>query len=463
MMLWNRIKAAGIAACLCAVLVPCELPAVQAETLDTDTNTIELPEWIPNSADSAVSFLNTHGATYFKDGYICAVTAHSTEEEWGISMSNSLACQELIHKTYTLTDVVQPGYDVDFDVFVCKAAYEGQYDIGIGNGKNSRYYNFLISQSLDITQTDIFGWLPDCATEFSACKKENGLVFMHDNTVVYLAQYVGSAGYDCNVQQSGTGELECFMDVGCSYRSYPSAEKGAASGGTTLQCLVYRGKTDGVSEMKWMIGRSWELDNPISVESTVCKTYRIREEGKTIELYAPDLKPYSVRFQVVDYDTGELIHPYDDEVYTMSIAPYIVMTLDEEQRTGPMINWDWKEQNPYIFDFSQYKDAVQIDIGLAGPPRKIPQGYVLPTDYLLEETYADDCKGITVRLKRDRSALTFDELSSVGEIIMLEKWLTGKTETLKNWEKYDYNEDGVLNVSDLAMMKQSLLAKLNKQ
>lgn len=46
--------------------------------------------------------------------------------------------------------------------------------------------------------------------------------------------------------------------------------------------------------------------------------------------------------------------------------------------------------------------------------------------------------------------------NSLVDIVSLHKWLIGKG-SLEDWERFDYNQDGKLNIFDLMLMKQSLL------
>lgn len=60
----------------------------------------------------------------------------------------------------------------------------------------------------------------------------------------------------------------------------------------------------------------------------------------------------------------------------------------------------------------------------------------------------------TISLKGDCNA---DGEFNVSDIVALQSWLLGRTDTLDNWKAADLCEDGILNVFDLCLMRRELI------
>lgn len=215
-----------------------------------------LPEWVPADFYEAVKFENQYGNTLCKDGYVCFVQRERTNDDsfyYTTDISGSLLDEYwggAINRTYTFEMPQMPETDDDES---WRAFDQLCYDIGlpsfmVENGANidpyfvykvtvydmladtalditwnymkegrdtpihSHTYAFEADGSGNVTETDIFGWLPDSITEFKAFTAANDAVSLHEGYLVYADDVSYDGGFDVTVTQEGAAQLSELLD-----------------------------------------------------------------------------------------------------------------------------------------------------------------------------------------------------------------------------------------------------------
>lgn len=242
-----------------------------------------LPEWIPDSFESALEFRNTYGATLVRDGLVCVVfkesMAGSSDGEQQVSRyeirTTEGMMKELKRETYS-SESAETGscYEVavyyapekqgefavaltDKWVQICIMPENG-YDpvlenntlaqkagIDLGGVNASAFYSFEVDKDMEITETDIYGWLPDCAAEYEAYKEKNGAVSARDDLVLFCIDKAVGTAYSW----TSAADEDMFTEL---FRSSCSMETARLTdGGTQRFVAVYRALNSGKGIIRW--------------------------------------------------------------------------------------------------------------------------------------------------------------------------------------------------------------------
>ena len=419
------------------------------------TESYLLPDWVPNDYTSALEFRNTYGVTHVDGQYVCLVYVHNAGDavQFGGKDDEDAALIRISQESYLADASLGAECNDQCDVIVFQANKPGTFPT-YPSEPSIFDYSFSVSEDLTVEETDIYSWLPDSRSEYSAFKRENSGVGVRDGLVCYCDMPNGSTGYGTIDTQSGDGELEHIKTQHCNGVAYRYSEGGSSS----LYIDIYRGKKDGLVDMTWDFARPWIPDEWL--ERTQ-RTFLISDDGKNVEFYAKGLDKNSIRFQVVDYDSGLPIHPKGDKEYVFSLATNITITENGSKKTtGPIVTWNWKEENPFILDYSEYENA-EVDATIRSLDVNLPEYYVLQT--VDEIPCANGCKDVYIRLKptADHPNRKFDANGdrkfNMADLVLVHKYLTGKKVEFFGWKNWDANGDGICTISDFTLMKRALI------
>ena len=245
-----------------------------------------LPDWIPDSFESALGFRNTYGATLVKDGLVCVVFKESmagmSDDEQQVSRyeirTTEGMMKELKRETYSsessetgscyevavyyapekqgefavaLTDkwaqiciIPENGYDpvLENNTLAQKAG------IDLGGVNASAFYSFEVDKDMEITETDIYGWLPDCAAEYETYKEKNGAVSARNDLVLFCIDKAIGTAYSW----TSAADEDMFTEL---FRSSCSMETAKVlDGGTQRFVAVYRALNSGKGIIRWELG-----------------------------------------------------------------------------------------------------------------------------------------------------------------------------------------------------------------
>lgn len=223
-----------------------------------------LPEWIPQSFESALDFRNTYGATHIQDGLVCIVFREQYEKvpegepqgvlRYDIRTTKDMM-KELFHKTYAdensrycyeVVAYYAPQKQGNFEVALVDTWIQSS-ELDLGYNHAIANYSFSIGEENDITETDIYGWLPDSYTEFYDYTEKNGSVSAKDEFVVFCIN--DTAGIRYQWEETSDNYNGAFSHYISSYCSRETTKQ--AAGGKTPHMEVYKALTDGNSIIKW--------------------------------------------------------------------------------------------------------------------------------------------------------------------------------------------------------------------
>ena len=333
------------------------LPAVQATDsplMDSAIGT--LPEWTPMNFIDAMEFYNTYGKTHVEDNFICIVKPMRSDEidkyrtsySGSMAMINTPACTSPAVFELEIPEQPDPndeealaeyeelcnklGIDTDsYSFFEDYAKSEVQYvfkvqmfrvleghdltvewieDLGEGYKKKIIDTFTFENPSGFIEQTDIYNWLPDCPAEFnwlnnfghqSTLAASSAVVWSNSYTkyIAYCANVNASTGASLEMEQSGEGAIEYYMESDCNGFDLRS-EVELVDGQDSSSVIVYQPTKDGLVDVEWSVGRHWSDEAPFDITNG---RYNIKNNCSEIV----DCSHGSTIITFIDKATGELI------------------------------------------------------------------------------------------------------------------------------------------------------------
>ncbi len=255
-----------------------------------------LPEWIPRSFEEALDFRNTYGATHIQDGLICVVFREQPEkvpegEPQGMlryDIRTTEDMMEQLYHNYLSSENSMYNYEVavyyapkkqgKFEVALVDTWLKSS-DLDLGYNHAVAHYTFSIDEEKEITETDMYGWLPDCYTEYNDYVKKNGSVSAKDEFVVFCIddtagirnQWYEVSDYDQAVMQHYTSSY-CTIET-----------KQPVSGGSTPHAEVYKAIGDGSTFIKWSFVPS-DDDQRIQASKNLYADCTVSDGGKKVTL-----------------------------------------------------------------------------------------------------------------------------------------------------------------------------------
>ncbi len=232
------------------------------------------PEWAPQSFEEAIEFANTYGRTLVKDGYICIVNETRVSElvcDY-VRMYYEGNCEVVYNSVYVKSgnstypvpesDVYNP-LATAFEVSVFKPTASGEIKI-FYNYMETSEFTFNVDENGKITQTDIYGWMPDCVTEYESFVEKNGNVLVKDGYIGFVSEICTDGGYDLFLKQSGTGKVELTEEYNFCLTQAPIE----APGGANYMVEIYKPTTAGDITLDWTTAQEWDYDDTVM---PICK------------------------------------------------------------------------------------------------------------------------------------------------------------------------------------------------
>ncbi|HQM02598.1 MAG TPA: dockerin type I domain-containing protein [Ruminococcus flavefaciens] len=454
----KRLTAALIAAL--TAITPFSFNSPAATVFAEGTGVVAaLPDWIPSDFESAVEFRNTYGATHIDNGLICIVLLNEYS-----TPTNDFLRYDTVTTKNALDTVSRKVYSSDMtrtklEVIVYSPLVQGDIEVDIvdtmiqapsldlGGRHASGYYTFTVDNNFNITETDIFSWLPDSMTEYGDYTKKNGEVSVKDNYVVFCTRTIDQFGDRWESNSTNKNEIlkpilssDCTMQVRDMYCD-----------GSIDKIYVYQAVNDGNEKISWTRTSSARPDESM--------TYTLTADCAVFDNARSVLLTDTARFSIVDSETGKLVDI--DENDKIFLNPDIRYSSGEEgiyasvDLAAPQMT-----SNPYYWDISQFKDADIFEVGLLY--NNIPDGYSLDTAGTVVRKFDNGAIDYTYKLKSTPTGDVNDDGEfNVADAVLLQKWLLAVPDThLVDWKAADFCNDNVLNVFDLCLMKQELTKKM---
>ncbi|MBR2086549.1 MAG: dockerin type I repeat-containing protein [Oscillospiraceae bacterium] len=232
-----------------------------------------LPDWVPRDYLTALDFCNTYGKTHIQNGYVCIVRRGVPDRDMheGFTETRSeepveqfipqfvfgAAEPETDGKDDGFREEVQAHYQ--FEVSLYKPKHPGELKITWTHDTNpskETALTFEVAEDGSITETDVFGWLPDSPLEFSEFDAVNPELSVHENYIVYAGTPCYDGGYQECVSLTGTGRAELVYNYGVSqlYRGP------LPYGGSSSVIRVYKPVQPGTIRLTAAEKRIWEKE-----------------------------------------------------------------------------------------------------------------------------------------------------------------------------------------------------------
>ena len=419
-----------------------------------------LPDWIPNDFDSAVEFRNTYGATRIDNGLVCAVFCLKQDpvpegEPQGMRRYE-LYCTDKSAKLLRHTSFGSEISSYYFEVAVFAPQQAGDFDIAfidtwakdidpdLQYGHAIARYSFSAKDDMNITETDIFSWLPDGKREYSDYLSDYGEVSVHDNYVVFCTMAVDQLGDKWEPDSNNLYKnIEYLLSSDCTMQAPDMYDDGSAD-----IIYVYQAVKDGYEKLSWVRTSDYRPDQQEPTPYVLTADCVILDDAQTV------LMQNDARVTLLDYDTGEPIAVKESDGFALY---EIVNTPDAMPIIAEL------DSNPCIVRNVSY--PLDAGVGL-----KKPDGYSTPMiegthltaeDYLTIKKYDNGAADAVFRLKRNVAGDVNDDGEfNLADLVLLHKWLLAVPDTkLVEWKAADFSNDGKLSAVDLTLMKRALLGK----
>lgn len=332
----------------------------------------EIPDWVPQTFTEALHFNNKYGRTHIEDGLICCVRNKSLDEryEYTTEYSGDTQLEVLSSDTYNFvmpekpdesdTEAYQEYLDFLHQNYISESYVEYfgndnikanfEYEVTVygmnpassaeinwikkyketDETMNTETFSFESSEDGEITQTDIYGWFPDCLGE---CNLEK--ISIVNGCIVYCDDVCYDGGFSLIFEQTGTAELECVA----SGDFYGTSVMPALPGSSPTVVRAYKPLNAGQVKVTFTQAQDWKGG---MVGETVVKYYDVDEDGNITEI-----------------DGIKAGDCNGDGQFTISD---VVMFQKWLSGTGELTNWknaDFTyDNNLDIFDLTLMKQAV---------------------------------------------------------------------------------------------------------
>ena len=437
-------------ACAAAVAACSAMPVCAADSA-------VLPAWVPASYEQALDFRNTHGFTHTADGTVCAVFSETFSDDAGgeTANPNQITAEgdsfvQVSRECYT-SDMSEPGIVRQYEVCVWQAESAGELAVSFANAAGEiSGYTFACDESGALTETDIFGWLPDCNTEFDAFVREHGAVSTHGQYVLFaITEGIGTAYHWEETNNTGAPAI---LTSYCSMKTDMLVAGGSNQFIEVYDCASTAGYV-GLT-IRWDMVDYSGTGDPIE---TMLGEFAVLDGGETV------LQRGDARIRLRDYDTDELIDFAD---YPEGSFRLWVKYNTNSKQTDSSADWgsaDWTLLSNPAFnrlgDFMENADDPSFGLDTEA----LPSNLLLTWDGTEIEYYENHAMDVTLRLKDQNKIPTFlgdvnsDGQFDLSDVVALVKWLVGDPDAaLANWINGDFDHNLRIDARDLTRMKRAL-------
>lgn len=283
------------------------------------------PDWVPQSFADALKFENEYGRILCQNGTICTVWKEYTTDDrvsYTTELSESISnYADIWEETYPFEMPQQPDTD---DTEAWDAYYDFCREIGLPTSILDMYtepnfiyhvayyinlpvsamditwhtwregnetpthtetFSFEADAAGNITETDLFAWLPDSITEFEAFTAANDVVSVREGYLVYADDVAYDGGYDVTVTQGGSARLEEILDYDIT-----RAAVVPPVGGQGHNVRVYKVLTPGKLKISFTQKQRWEGGDTLESDDNY---YEVTEDGIFTEIdpFVPSTLP----------------------------------------------------------------------------------------------------------------------------------------------------------------------------
>ena len=351
---------------LITALAPVSLgmQAIAPASVSAESDALALPEWVPSDYASAQEFRSTYGVTHIGDGLLCAVHESGNPQLSphflvnGSTPERDAGC--VFDKSFErYPDAEDSPY---YEVLLYQPAKSGELTVTWNYDHAQTDYTFEIDADKSITETDIFGWLPDSAAEYRTYSLSHFPVSVRDNYVVFCLSSGSGTGTGW-VETSG-GSM-CFAPAVVSDCTDPASAE--LEGGELQRVYAYKAIKDGYAVIRYDTFDSVMTDGGTGESYTA--DCAVLENAQTVLLAG------QMRVTLEDIETGGLI-PLSEAQSASMWTNAEVSSPEGTASTGPICVLT---ENPSVQDgICAFFGADSFSFGM--DEAQLPAGYTYPED-----------------------------------------------------------------------------------
>ena len=465
-----RIFAAFASAFLllfCSDKIPADtFPTVHAEEV---SDSIELPEWVPQSDHAAYQFFTLHGGTYIQDDLLCVTFCKSyspndsiPKAEYIVSVTEGVM-KKVFHEQYRINS------NMDIEIFVYKPVSAGSFKTSLTSPSldpltdfdGNNYipsYEFFVDDMLNITETDLYAKLPDCITEFEEFYKEHDTVSVIDDKIVFCLPNPTNMfskwqeGY-CSENIRQTAKWSCSKKT--EFAGFFGGPRAVSD------IVVYESISEGPVYIRWDVVDTYHHEDIY---------YGFAAAYQDASFKTPALSKGDARIKITDYDTGEPVIIDENTGFSIHCKSSVTdsNTLITPISTNPCIIPDLCKPVKGLRSDESEKGTIPVTADPLDFKLVIPDEYEIPKDgfgvelknaYMTITVVNGEAYDIEYRVAAKLSGDVNDDSEfNTADLVTLQKWLLGKSYTvLKNWKAADYCNDNVIDSFDLCLMRKALI------
>ena len=418
-----------------------------------------LPDWVPTDLSTVIDFRNKYGSTHTEGGLICIVHDSGNPQLSPHFEVNGEYAEHDASYVFGASYELYPNADDSpyFMVSLYRPTESGTMTVSYKNDREQTDYTFETDADMNITETDIYSWLPDSADEYREYSLDNGAVSVNGSYVTFCLSYSSGTAYRWNVTDSGSEHFSLAAVSDCTALSADSFD-----GGEINTVYAYQAVKDGCDKISYEFGPSYSAaGNALETKTADCAVFNNAQNV---------LLSGQMRVTLEDYDTGRPIILKEGTM--LSISTNIgYNTPSGEVSTGPILIM---ETNPSIVDnnIASFFDADSFSFGIDS--YSLPKGYVLPenaerigyyngtiipANSMTVTRFDNDSANVVFRLKfAPTGDINNDGDFNSADAVLMQKWLLAVPDTqLADWKSADLCNDDALNIYDLCLMKQKLI------
>ncbi|WP_296618058.1 dockerin type I repeat-containing protein [Ruminococcus sp.] len=451
----------------CSCKIPADtFPTVHAEEV---SDSIELPEWVPQSDHAAYQFFTLHGGTYIQDNLLCVTFCKSCspndsipKAEYIVSVTEGVM-KKVFHEQYRISS------NMDIEIFVYKPVSAGSFKTSLTSPSADTLtdfdgniyipsYDFFVDDMLNITETDLYAKLPDCITEFEEFYKEHDTVSVIDDKIVFCLPNPTNMfskwqeGY-CSENIRQTAKWSCSKKT--EFAGFFGGPRSMAD------IAVYEAVSEGPVYVRWDVVDIYHPDDIY---------YGFAAAYQDTSFKTPALSKGDARIKITDYETGEPVIIDEDTDFSINRKTSVInkSTLISPISSNPCVIPDLcKPVKGFQSDESE-KGTIPLIADALDFNLVIPDEYEIPKDefgveqknaYMTITVVNGEAYDIEYRIAAKLSGdVNGDSEFNTADLVTLQKWLLGKSDTvLKNWKAADYCNDNVIDSFDLCLMRKALI------
>ena len=461
-------------------IAPVYYLSVDADRQFTDTTVkpmgiSDLPDWVPKDYESALDFRNTYGTTRVQGSGVCVVSCERISD-WDDESSGfriygyGEGLCEILQYSFQPEDNRENMFPHRIHVAYFEGAAAGEAGISFDapglDGLVKYYtYTFRVSDSLEVEETDIFSWMPDCNAEYTRFVTENGNVSVARHTAGGETE---SYVCVCLTENAGTAytwyELESYNLTMVRSSNCSAVEVYPIAGGSVNTVRVYQPERIGMAAVRWGLCERTDSEAARKPQREISGSFYVPDRGaKTL------LDQKEARFRLVDYYSGapldidSILKNSADKTPKLSVWATLTRYAENgmpESELAEDIEFDLPV-NPYICELEHRHASENIKSFMVGLDTAVlPSELELPPDGTEIVYYSNGAMDVTFRLKT-RSVtgdVSGDGVFSVADAVLLSKWLLCDPDAaLADWGAADFDRNGRLNAVDLVLMKRALM------